>query len=98
MALIPVETDLDDPLASIEEPLPVHRDSTIEDIVEADLRFANGILHAMHAAWGKVTTIGQVCKLSAATFNAIKERRNILMQQYGAKSISFKSDFINPID
>ena len=78
-------------------PKNVNEQSSLEEVIQADVVIANANLQIIHQLWGNVTSIAAACKLLDQQMKAVEHRRKVLNLQYGAKDSSQKSDVVLPI-
>jgi hypothetical protein len=70
----------------------------VTDLQKQEVALTNMAFSFLMASWKGVKTISQVCRLSQATFSAIKERRAILGHSYGHKDQTSNNTVVYTID
>jgi hypothetical protein len=71
---------------------------TIKEVSVVDLDIANNTLVNICSSWKYVHSISGVCRLAAATFNAIEHRRKILRMPYGVETRTARSTVVELLD
>lgn len=62
---------------------PLTSESSLNEVVDQDAAIAHFTLQALYAAWQTVSTIDDVCKMTAVTLKTLEMRRRLLNKPMG---------------
>lgn len=82
----------------LEDPTPVTRNNSLNEVIDSDLSITNNVLKALHVGWSHVKSISSLCKMADTTLNTLEKRRKLLNLQYGAEAKFSKTHVVYPMD
>ena len=76
---------IETPILHLNQAPVITRNSSAEEVTDADLLITQNVLNALDIAWAQVTSVGNICKLATTTMCVLESRRHLLCMQYGYK-------------
>jgi len=97
--LTPPSSDPESSLTlQLDDPTPVTRSNSLNEVIDSDLSITNNVLKALHVGWSHVKSISSLCKMADTTLNTLEKRRKLLNLQYGAEVKFSKTSIVYPMD